>query len=129
MNTISKSRTHGKSWKLKPSSKVTSFARNKGNGKAFQSSWEKKKQQALDRKQFLQAKSEIKQIRDSEKEEKRLKSEEKAKKREENELKNQVAQAGGKTKSEQQNSRLVKRLQKQTARKLKKANRKQAQMM
>ena len=128
-NTLSKIRSNGKSWKAKHLHKVSKFTRNKSNGKAGGTSWAVKQKEKLDRKQFVLAKAELKEINDNAKKEKRLQMEEKKRQKEANELQNQLKQNGGSGKTKAQNARLAKRLKKASEKKLKKMQKKQAQML
>jgi len=129
MNNLSKRRTNGKSWKTRPETRLTIVDRKTASGKKIVKSWAKKQQERLDRKQFLEAKAEVKSINDREKREKREASDAKKALKEENELKNQVKQMGGTKKSDAQKARIAKRLKKQTDRKVKKEKRRQAQLL
>ena len=129
MNNLSKRRKNGKSWKSRPETKLSIVDRKTPNGKKKVKSWALKQKERIDRKQFLQAKAEVKAINDQEKRDKREAQEEKKRLKEENELKNQVKQMGGTSKTDAQKARIAKRLKKQTERKLKKEKRRQAQLL
>lgn len=127
LSTLSGHRVNGKNWKN--TSKRTQPMNHMTRSKATSLSWKKKQQQKIDLQQFKEAEREVNQINNQYKKECRLQQEEKKRLREENELKNQLAQAGGSGKSDQQNSRLAKRLKKASLRKAKKLQKKQAQML
>merc|ERR1711948_204093 len=109
--------------------KLSIVDRKTPGGKKKVKSWALKQKERVDRKQFLQAKAEVKAINDQEKKDKREAQEEKKRLKEENELKNQVKQMGGTSKTDAQKARIAKRLKKQTERKLKKEKGRQAQLL
>jgi len=129
MNELSKRRTSGKSWKTRPLNQISVMSRTDMKGKKKVKSWALKQKERLDRKQFLDAKKEVKALNDQEKRDKRAAAEEKRALKEENELKNQVKQMGGTRKTDAQKARIAKRLKKQTDRKIKKEKRRQAQLL
>merc|ERR1711934_408367 len=75
MNKLSKRRANGKSWKPRPQERLSIVNRKTPSGKKIVKSWALKQQEKLDRKQFLQARNEVKEANDLEKREKREKAE------------------------------------------------------
>lgn len=129
MNELSKRRTNGKCWKPRTLNQISIMDRTDAKGKKHVKSWALKQKERLDRKQFLQAKNEVKAMNDQDKKDKRAAADEKRALKEENELKNQVKQMGGSRKTDAQKARIAKRLKKQTDRKIKKEKRRQAQLL
>lgn len=132
MNTLSRPTKNGKLWKAKTGKNhhtLSSLSRNQFNAKNTSKSWSEKQKAKQDKISLRAARDELKNINDQEKKDKRMKMEEKKRKREENELKNQLAQNGGSTKSQQQNARLAKRLKRQSERRARLMEKKQKQML
>jgi len=129
MNELSKRRTNGKSWKTRPRNQLSVIDRTDVKGKKHVKAWSLKQKERIDRKQFLQAKNEVKAMNDQDKKDKRAAADDKRAMKEENELKNQVKQMGGSRKTDAQKARIAKRLKKQTDRKIKKEKRRQAQLL